>query len=230
MRMSRKMGLLGSRTPSLEELFSSISYAAASSKNGAAKTTTTLDMSNYTEGIYYVFFTLGSSLEVSRLVNSATGCEKTQVFVTAETDSAKREITVSGRTIGFTSCYAYHAALLMFNSTFNDESIFSMLSGCSTELLGSYNSQYYAADADVRVAKSAITANGVIYTAFRPSSSNFSFTKAASLSTVIFSRQGSTIIDVPAYIDDGTYLLPANANHTASSATSLRDFTMYRLC
>ena len=235
MRMSRRMGLLGSRVP-LANLFGTIRSMVYGGNNGTSTAVTWPDFA--TEGrlnqTWYAFYSCGSSLEITKIsVHNDYTITTEQLLSTAATDADKKTLIINGNSISTANTYANTLLIYRFYNTFSISAIDNTLRNCNVEILKYYGpSSTKATNAQVRMSSSAISGGGVIYAAFNNQGSantTWSFAKTETPLIVIEGAIGSSWMSRAAYyLNANDYYVPTLDGET-NCATSLNGYSLFRL-
>ena len=241
MRLTRKAGLLSvNRIPTLARLFETYGSSYNTSRNSSSKATLSLNVGNwgsYTEGwTCYCFFGCGSSLEITRLDFGSSAITRTQLSLTAASDSAKVATTVSGKTISSASTiYGGCMTVIHFNGTYDTDTIDYMFreawKSSPKYYLSSTASSTATSATDTRIETSTVTGygSGIILVMFRGSSTSWSVSTCVDPLTPIHAYIGGTVnrVALVEKTDSGTdYLYPSE---DGLSIASTRGYTFKRL-
>lgn len=227
--------------PTFEDLFKTYSSSYNSRRNSSSKATLSQNIGNwaqYAEGkVAYCFFATGSSLEISRLDFGASAITKTQLSLTAYSDSTKVATTVSGKTISSASTiYSGVIVTMLFNSTYSPTIIDYMFqNGWKSNLkyyLSSTASATTTTSTNTRIETSTVTNGTGVVMAFFASSSytdwsvSLSTTPLVPIKSYVAGTSSTKVALVEITVSNVDYLYPSEDE---STITAVRSYTLKRL-
>ena len=175
MRMNRLTGLYyqGFSVPSFAELFAKVGDFKQAGRSGTSTGTITLTPSELHDGeTWYLFFCVGSSMEIARIDMTSSSMTKTSLRLVApgsDTTYASSLNAAGTSIVSNDGVYSGNMSLVWFGSKISPDVIDYMFKNATIGTLKSYyNPSNTNTDANLQVAKSTITAkSGIVFASFR---------------------------------------------------------------